>query len=203
MLLLQLKHIKQFLVWCGIFARGELHITCLVCWESLLFHGVCICIKSSPKSPEDMLGCACCPFQLSCPGISCSSRGFVSAPVLVLCAWISWDLVMDVENRMESGNCSSYCICVLHTGCCVSYMQLSVLVLSESSKWDFSTAGSRGYLLSLWGGEWLVELNFVPAPPSFIKHLMMTELAIKSRLFQPLEGNVLQWLYLDCFQPRG
>lgn len=79
---------------------------------------------------------------------------------------------------------------------------VDVLVLSESSKWGFAIPGSTEYLPSLLGDEWLFELNFVPALPSFIKHLMMTELAIKSWWFQFLEGNVFQWLYLDCFQPR-
>lgn len=92
------------------------------------------------------------------------------------------------KTRMESGNCSFY--------------SLDVLVLSEFSKWDFTIGGSTEYLPSLLGDEWLVELNFVPVLPSFIKHLKMTELAIKSWWFQSLEGNIFQWLYLDCFQPR-
>lgn len=99
MLSLELKCIKIVLVWCGIFARGELHISCLVCWESLLFHGACV--KSSPESPEDVLGCACCPPQWSCPVISCShSTAGVLCPLLFLfvCVCISW-LMMDMENE--------------------------------------------------------------------------------------------------------
>lgn len=111
--------------------------------------------------------------------LSCSCFG---------CVCISWDVVIGMENQNEIWDLQ---------------LLLGVSVLSECSKWDFRTADSLEYLPSLWGDEWLFELNFGPALPSFIKHLMMTDLAIKSRWFQSLEGNVFQWLYLGCLQPRG
>lgn len=77
-----------------------------------------------------------------------------------------------------------------------------ILVLSDYSNWDFNVVVWMECLLSFIGDEWLFEPNFVPLLPSFIKHLMITGTAIKSRWFKELKGYVFQLLYLDCLQPR-
>lgn len=100
---LQLKRIKQFLVWYGIFARGELYITCLVCWESLLFHGVCIYILNLPPKAQRM--CWDVPAALSSypaqgsPAATELQRFCVLSCSCFVCVWISWDVVMDLENQ--------------------------------------------------------------------------------------------------------
>lgn len=165
----------------------------------------CVYIKSSPQSPENVLGCSCCPLQWSCPGISCSHWApEVLCPLLFLfylCVCISWDVSCDGNGKPEwnvGAVAPIVCIYIIYrTGCILFVAQCF------SAQGGFSPAGSMGDFLSSRGDEWLVELNFVPALPSFMKHLMMTELAIKSRWFQSLEWNFLQWLYLGCFQPRS
>lgn len=164
---LKLKCIKQFLVWGGIFARGELHISCLVCWESLLFHGVYI--KSSPQKPRGCAGmCLLSQVILRRDLLQpLSTSGFVSSPALVLgvsafpgtsgCVW---------EMRMDLG--------------AVAFAPLvfSAQWIQQVGFYRSCFPGIFTQLMRRWMVAWA---ELCPELPSFIKHLTMTEPGIKSR----------------------
>lgn len=120
------------------------------------------------------------------PGTAAHLQGFACAQVCVCIfsgtLWGIW------KSGMESKTCN--------------FEVVGILVLSDYSNWDFNVVVWMECLLSLIGDEWLFEPNFVPLLPSFIKHLMITGTAIKSRWFKELKGYVFQLLYLDCLQPR-